>query len=349
MRGLSSEKVQGPGRASRRREAPALRPLLVLVVLFATLPSASAIVTWPGPNLGTVPPYAGAGEAPPESGPDAPGVNLVAEVLAIDGASWACSQGPRSSVIDVPTGWNRVVAEYRQRPDGDPWDRLFVVQVNGVEVLRGTTPRTDFTLTKEWTRYASLLPQGGQATVTVDSSAWDCGYPVSQHAYLTLRFYDDPAVPDPAAASVANWGSAAVCGKAKETRGVQFPATAPARATLEFFASNHAEEEAQFYGRYFSVRVDGAEVANFTVLPYTYAILGIYGENDRAHPLMWWTAQRALDHAGVHTGPGEIPPYRVSLNATEAALLTGARDVQVYSSTGGCIWFTSASFLLYDE
>ena len=325
-----------------------MRPLLVLAILATLtvpLPAAGALVTWPGPNV-YVPPYAGALEAPPESGPDVPGANLVATVPAVVDETWSCSSGPRSHAIAVPTGWHRVIAEYRQRPDGDPWDRLFIVQVNGVEVLRGTTPRTDFTLTKEWTRYASLLPQGGSAVVTVDTSAWDaCTY--SQHVFLTLRFYDDPAQPDPAASSVANWGSTAVCGKAKETRAVQFPATAPARATLEFFASNHGAEEAQFYGRSFSVRVDGHEVANFTTLPYTYAILGIYGENQRAHPLMWWTAQRGLDVVGVHTGPGEIPPYRVTLTEAETALLTGARNVEVYSSTGGCIWFTSASFLLY--
>ena len=328
-----------------------MRPLLLLAILAtltATLPAADALVTWPGPNTGTVPPVAGALDAPPEAGPDVPGANLVATVVAAEDDTWACSQGPHAHSVAVPTGWNRVIAEYRQRPDGDPWDRLFVVQVEGVEVLRGTTPRTDFTVTKEWTRYASLLPQGGTVTITIDTSAWDCGYPYSQHAYLTLRFYDDPAQPDPAASSVSNWGSAAVCGKAKETRAVQFPAQAPGRATLEFFASNHATEEAQFFGRYFSVRVDGQEVANFTALPYTYAILGFYGGNDVQHPLMWWTAQRGLDVVGVHTGPGEIPPYRVTLTGAEAALLTGARNVEVYASTGGCIWFTSASFLLYD-
>lgn len=329
-----------------------MRTLLVLVALStlaATFPAASAIVTWPGPNTGSVPPYQNALDAPPESGPDVPGLNLVATVEAVVDDTWQCSSGAHAHVVDIPSGWNRVIAEYRQRPDGDPWDRLFVVWVNGVEVLRGTTPRTDFTVTKEWTRYASLLPQGGNATISVDTSAWDCGYVFSQHAYLTLRFYDDPAQPDPTASSVANWGSTAVCGKAKETRSVAFPATAPKRATLEFFASNHGEEEAQFYGRYFSVRVDGVEVANFTTLPYTYAILGFYGGNAVQHPLMWWTAQRGLDVVGVHTGPGEIPPYRVTLSESETALLTGARDVQVYSQTGGCIWFTSASFLLYDE
>ncbi|HWH08526.1 MAG TPA: peptide-N4-asparagine amidase [Candidatus Thermoplasmatota archaeon] len=276
-----------------------------------------------------------------------PGANLVATVEAVVDDVWSCSSGPHAHEVAVPTGWNRVIAEYRQRPDGDPWDRLFVVQVNGVEVLRGTTPRTDFTVTKEWTRYASLLPQGGTATVTVDTSAWDaCSY--SQHVFLTLRFYDDPVVPDPSASAVANWGATAVCGKAKEARQVQFPATAPERATLEFFASNHGTEEAQFYGRFFSVRVDGVEVANFTVLPYTYAILGFYGGNDLQHPLMWWTAQRGLDVVGVHTGPGEIPPYRVTLSEAETALLTGARSVEVYASTGSCIWFASASFVLYD-
>lgn len=274
-----------------------------------------------------------------------PGANLVATVVAFEDETWSFTAGARTTTIDVPTGWDRVIAEYRQRPDGDPWDRLFRVWIGDVEVLRGTTPRTDFTITKEWTRYASLLPQGGVAPVSVATDAWDRPA-FSQHVTLTLRFYDDPAVPEAPASSIAAWGSSAACGKSKETRVVTFPQTAPTEATLEFFATNHGDEEANFYGRYFSVRVDGVEVANFSALPYTYAILGFYGGNDVQHPVMWWTAQRALDAAGVHTGPGEVPPYRVTLTGADAALLHGARNVQVYSSVGGCIWITSAAFLL---
>lgn len=339
-------KPQVAAPACAAREAPrlrTLRPLAILVCLVVAAPAASALIVWDGPR-GSVPHFTA--DAPPETGPDVPGVNLVATVVAFEDEVWSFTSGGRTRLIDVPEGWDRVIAEYRQRPEGDPWDRLFRVFIGDVEVLRGTTPRTDFTLHKEWTRYASLLPQGGQASITIATDAWD--QPAfSQHAYLTLRFYDDPAQPDPAASSVAAWGSRDACAKSRETRTLTFPDQAPERAVLEFFASNHGDEEAQFTGRYWSVRVDGVEVANITAFPFTYAILGFYGGNDVQHPVMWWTAQRALDVAGVHTGPGEVTPYRAELSAAEVALLQGATDVEIYSNVQGCVWITSAAFLLY--
>ena len=208
------------------------------------------------------------------------------------------------------------------------------------------------------TRYGALLPQGGVANVTVDTSAWEIG---PQVVTLTLRFYNDATSAlvekqhDHAISGYANQG---LCKGSVIDVPVTFPASAPANGTLEFFATGHGSEEEQFFSRHFDVLVDGQPLATVYVFPYTYAIQGFYDpypnpyvelNNQVIHPAQWWTAQRALDVAGVHTGPGEIPPYRLQLNADQLALLSGARTVEVRAqSVYNCVWITSLSFLLDD-
>jgi hypothetical protein len=287
------------------------------------------------------------GQPDPEVGPDVPTTPFpVATVVVFDNEQYAWTAGERARTIDVPTGWNRVVMTYNERPEGDPWDRLFVVLFERVEVLRGTTPRTNFTVEKDMTRYASLLPQGGQADVTIDTSSWEIG---PQYVTLTLSFYDDitgvlvePAW-DHAVSAYANRG---LCQNSVISVPVEFP-VASSKGTLEFFATGHGAEEEQFFSRHFDILVDGEPLTSVYVFPYTYAILGFYGGNDAQHPVMWWTGQRALDIAGVHTGPGEIPPYRLQLSAEQLAMLSGASTVEVRAKeVYSCLWITSLSFLL---
>lgn len=318
-----------------------MRSLSLLLALTLTLPLAAAqqYVWMPGQ-----------GQPDPEVGPDAPRSPFPkATVVAFEDEEYRFTAGTRYREIDVPSGWSRVVLEYRQRPDGDPWDRLFQVFFGDAEVLRGTTPRTDFTVEKDVTRYASLLPQGGKARVGIDTSAWD--QPAfAQFVTVKLHFYDDAtsALVEPAADVVVPvTRSVGMCQGSVATRAVEFPATPQSDVTLEFFASNHGDEEAQFFSRRFDVVVDGEVLTQVYVFPYRYAWIGAYGGNDDLHVAMWWSAFRALDVLGVHTGPGEIPPYRLQLDAEQSAKLVGAKTVEVRAqSVYGCVWITSLSFLM---
>lgn len=315
--------------------------LIIVIATLAPLVGAEPLQTYMWEPL--------SGEPDPEFGPDVPRSPFpMASVTVFENEMWAWTAGERTHEFDVPSGWSRVVMEYNQRPDGDPWDRLFVVLFDRVEVLRGTTPRTDFTIEKDMTRYASLLPQGGKARVTVDTSAWEIG---PQYVTLKLHFYDDATsmLVEPAAAhAVSAYANRGMCrGTVITTPGVAFPESAATSGTMEFFATNHGNEEAQFFSRHFDVYVDGEILTRVYVFPYRYAWLGVYGGNDVAHPVMWWSAFRVLDVAGVHTGPGEIPPYRLQLDEDQLAMLAGARTVEVRAQgVYNCLWITSLAFLL---
>src|SRR5207244_2707429 len=81
---------------------------------------------------------------------------------------FTCTQTPRTHQVSVPdVDVDRVIVEVTITPDGDPWDRLYGVAINGVEVIRGTTPRTKMTVRKDITEYARLLPRGGNADVSL--------------------------------------------------------------------------------------------------------------------------------------------------------------------------------------
>jgi hypothetical protein len=154
---------------------------------------------------------------------------------------------------------------------------------------------------------------------------------------------------------------------ARATSTSTFPAEAPATATIELTLSGHGQGGEFWYlenpvPRAFHVLVDGTEVAVARALPYVYALAGTgngcangecgcgaYGTTStgqRLHAAAWWTGQQALDVAGVHTGDGEIPPYRVDLDAASLATLTGARTVEVVQEGGSGNWLTSLTFLL---
>jgi hypothetical protein len=300
------------------------------------LPAAASQVTPPPPT------------GLPQSGPDVPAVTAPLVVTVFQDETVAFTQTVRSKVIDVPTGdWDRVVLEFTERPEGDAWDRVFGVAIGTVEILHGTTPRTEFTLRKDITHFASLLPPGGQATVHILIEAW-AGV---QKATVKLEFYSG----EPTAALVeAPWDQAigafrwnGLCGRGQAlTKTIDFGADAKERVLVEFTFSGHGDMEGVF-NVYFDLFVDGVKVAQAVTFPYRYAFIGFYPpEGPILHPFMWWTAQRALDVAGVHTGVGEIPPYRAELRAEDLGLFSGAHTVSlVQRNIVGCLWVTSLTFL----
>lgn len=299
----------------------------------------------------------------PQNGdPDLPAASApVAVVTVLENEIWSYTAGFRGRDITVPTGWDRVVLEFTQVPLGDPWDRTFAASIAGVEVLRGTTPRTPMTVEKDVTRYASFLPEGGLSRV----EGYTDTYVAAMSVTLRLRFYADAtaalvAPPVDAVAKVERF--AGLCTGGSFTRSVAFGDEAPSAATIELFLSGHGPEEFWFLNtggpRTVRVHVGDVEVGRALLLPYTYAFLGFAGpggtmgpQQQQLHTIMWWTAQRGLDKAGVHVNAGEIPPYRVSVHPDDLALLTGTRDVRVSigpatGSGGSCVWTTSAAFLL---
>ncbi|HUR69902.1 MAG TPA: peptide-N4-asparagine amidase [Candidatus Thermoplasmatota archaeon] len=302
---------------------------------------------------------ASSGTALPEEGPDVPALTEpIAVVTVLDHEVYSYTAGFRGRDIDVPLGWDRVVMELTHEPLGDPWDRTFSASVAGVEVLRGTTPRAPMTVEKDITRYGALLPQGGLARVEAYTDTWVAASALT----LKLRFYAEPVAlvaPTDAVVNVQRFGG--LCTGTSFTRTVDFGASAPSAATLELFLSGHGAEEFWFQNgggaRVVRVAVDGVEVGHATMLPYTYAFLGFAGADGTAgeqevliHQLAWWTAQQAADQAGAHANAGEIPPFRVALDAAALAQLTGTRSVTVSMDRVDvptlCTWVTSASFLV---
>lgn len=293
----------------------------------------------------------------PQEGPDAPTPLFpAATVWAFDNETYSYTEGVRATTIAVPSvAWNRVVVTFRGLPGGDPWDRFFGVGIGGAEVLRGTTPRTDFTVTKDVTEFASLLPPGGSAEVNVFYGS----YVGAPQVTVKLDFYDDPAAPAlakaPADHVVRPFAWAYFGGHGSSVvRNATFPATAPSSGAVELSLSGHGQAEFWYqYGlpfpRIFTVYVDGVAIGQARALPYVYALLGFEGSplyNDVVHPVMWWSAHRALDVAGVHTGPGEIPPYRADIPPEHLGLFTGAKEVKLVQSGNTGYWIGSVTFLL---
>jgi hypothetical protein len=334
-----------------------LRSLVLVVALVALLPLVAATplqtYTW----------MPAQGEPNPEFGPVIPPAALpLATVTAFSDEKWHDTGDVRFHTIDVPAGpWNRVIMTYTQNPENDPWDRLFQAFFgapgSAVEVLRGAAPRSDMTVTRDVTRYASLLPAGGTAVVGASTSEWDQAglYTGAQHVWVNLSFYEDPAasLSEGAATSVVPvYTNAGSCGSSAGTSppqswaNVTFPASP--NATLEFYATNHGNEEGYKLSHSFDVLVDGHLLTTVYATQYRYAWDGVYGGDTTVHPIVWWSAFQVLDVVGVHTGVGQIPPYRLALDAQQMALLPQGKHTITLQPHGlyDCVWITSLSFLM---
>jgi hypothetical protein len=325
-------------------------PILVVSLLLAVAPSAHA-----------------APQALPDlQGPKIPAVTAPAAVVtAFDHERFFCTEGARTHSITVPNvDADRVVLVVTILPVREPWDRLYGVAIGGVEVLRGTTPRVDMTIRKDITEFASLLPPGGTAAVSLTSGSY-VGY---LDESVAIEFYaNEPTaalVRAPARAVVPSltWRGLGGDGATASTQAT-FPEQAPSSAIVELTLSGHGECGEFWYTcgtepPVFHILVDGTEVATATAMPYVYALLGFgssivcdgeQGSNNaRLHQVMWWTAQQGADIAGVHTGTGEIPPYRVAIDPADLALLAGARTVTLVQEggTGAQNWPSSVGFIL---
>jgi len=323
-------------------------------VLLALILAASALPAAAGPAI------------PAIDGPDLPALGTPTVVTVFDEAPFECTGSPQTALIQVPDGpHDRIVLELTVTPDGDPWDRLAAVAIGGAEVLRATTPRTEMTLRKDITTYSELLPPGGRAEVSLLLSTYVGALLGTVH----LEFYaDEPtAVAARAPAEVhpvALWGGLNGNGSTITTD-VGLPEAVPAGAELELTITGHSGAEFWFTSgwqpRIFRVFADGVQIAEARSMHYTYAFVGFGAGDpyqtcagprtgatgDTLHPLMWWTAQRALDAAGVHLGVGEVPPYRAIVEPDLLPLLSGARTIEIAQVGASATWVTSVSLLLY--
>jgi hypothetical protein len=325
-----------------------VRAFVLATILAALGPSASA-----SPAL------------PAVEGPDVPALTDPTVVVAIDDERWECQESARTNTIDVPSGgWDRIIVEVTITPEGDPWDRVFGVAIGGVEVLRGTTPRTEMTLTRDITAYRALLPSGGRAEVSLYVGT----YVGAMRGSVRLFFHaDEPTAaggaPYDAVHGIVQWDRLDGHGDTISAP-ADFGAGTPSRAVIELTLSGHGGEEFWYQSglrpRLFHVLVDSTEVATAVAMPYVYALLGFGNANantpcvgpgtsptgDLLHPVMWWSGQRAADAAGVHTGAGEIPAYRAEVEPAMLPLLQGERTVEVVQEAGGATWITSLSVAL---
>ncbi len=300
---------------------------------------------------------------PHQAGPDVPPSTApVATLTVFDQAPFFF--GGKGSALErtvrkkVPAGkaWRRAILEFTDAPsDDEPWDRVFSFSAGGVELIRGTTPRTTMTVKKDVTEYASLLRPGTNVSFTASVGT----YVGSHKVTARIAFYDEAPQAAPFARAVPAFRTVGIEPVHEEAsrhtaRGIaRFGKTAPATAVLELTTTGHTQGGEFWYlppdgsvtPPVLHVRVDGTEVATAYAMPYVYALLGFTNGNHTLHPAMWWTAQQAMDTAGVHTGVGEIPSYRATLPASVAAALTGNRKVEV-SIDGKGVWITSVAFLL---
>ncbi len=306
----------------------------------------------------------------PQNGPDIPAALPVASLTPFEDDEWTFRGGVKTAMITVPdVPWTRVVLTYENHPIGDPWDRLFMVAVGGVEVLHGTTPRTDFTVSKELTEFAAILPPGAEVPVAHTIGTWvgNPGFSIT----IRLDFYDDPlglAMHKPNEIVPAwLWTSTNGHGSSRTTT-VDF-GDAPERAVIELTTSGHGTEEFWYQSplfppspREYHLFVGDHEVGTIVMMPYIYALLGFCsGEPypwgctlqpfDRmyTHRAMWWTAQQVLDAAGIHTGVGEVPPYRIEVPPEHLPLLAGQQEVRLVQERGYGSWITSVTFLMDDQ
>ena len=289
-----------------------------------------------------IPPASAAQQALPHAeGPDVPTLGPPAAILRpfVD-ERFSFTETTRTVAVEIPTPadggeWDRVILQYDSRPEGEePWDRLFTVLIEDVEVLRGTTPRADFSLRRDVTEYAHLLPPGERVRVGTSLGSWIAG--AAMLASVTIELYADEIPPRGPVQVPLHAIRGGLGGDGAQIAAIAaFPDDAPSSATVEIYLSGHGAT-GEFWYQYggppdFEVYIGDTHIATATAMPYTYAFVGCTPMStcEPVHELAWWTAQKYADQAGVHWGTGEIPPYRATIEDEHLALLQGAQTVRV--------------------
>lgn len=302
----------------------------------------------------------GVGSALPSRAAD----TITVTVLSNSLIAWG--QPSVSAPITFPSGtFSSISVTLSDNPDQDYYDRLFGVLVDGVEMVRGTTPRANWTTTQDVTRYASIL--SGQRNVAVNllsyqgvghyvslSFAFHRGTPPAGVASsVTAPFSFDALAPRPDnGCPGGNTGDIdpSVSPRISESRTFTRPAGLASKATLLLYLTAHGCDEF-FYTtlrpkplRTVHVLLDSKQIASFQPTPYTYALIGFSSKSENSK--IWWNAaQKMRESLGLHTGVGVIAPYSLS-PAALANMSAGTHTLGITIDNGSSYWVLSAELLL---
>jgi hypothetical protein len=277
------------------------------------------------------------------------------------------------ATVDFPAGaFNGASMVLHDHPDGDAFDRLLTVEVDGVEMFRATSPRVDYAVTWDVTPYLSLLSDGPHKVFVHEESYLGRGHVVSLDFVLHTAKKTPPAVADHISApwSYAGLGPKSGGGCAgnlgdidpsysahvDDTRTFTLPDAGAVRsATFYGYLTAHGCEEFWYSTvrptpvRQVHLSIDGKAFADFVPTPYTYAFIGgdpndpIWNAADGA---AWNTVQPVLADNGVYTGTGAIPPYTFDVTDVVKGLAPGDHDLTIRIDNGNGTWFLSGQVLV---
>ena len=317
---------------------------------------------------GTAPPLPSTRPEPEPDGKKTVRVTALDDVLIPWGAPGAGAD------VTFPEGtYDRAEIVLHDHPDGDAFDRLLTVEVDGVEMLRVITPRVDYTTRWDVTPYLSLLSGGTHRVFVHEESYLGRGHVVSVDFLLHKGKRTPPSVADAIAAPfnyahlwprtgggcAGNVGDVnpAYAAHVDESRPFTVPAAGePLRsATFYGYLTPHGCEEFWYSNlrpspvRRITLAVDGQTFADFVPTPYVYAFVG--GDpNDptwnAVDTAAWNTAQPVLADNGVYTGSGVVPPYTFDVTEQVSGLAPGTHDLSIRVENGNGVWVFSGQVLM---
>lgn len=312
------------------------------------------------------PPAPGGGGGTEEPGKKEVRVRAIDNVLIPWGAPGAAAD------VAFPEGtYNKAEIVFHDHPDGDAYDRLITVEVDGVEMFRATGPRVDYTVRWDVTPYLSLLSGGTHRVMVRQESYQGRGHWVTLDFVLHRAKQTPPSVADHISAP---WNYAGLAPKtgggcAGNLGDVNLSYNAHIDDTRTFTRPEGEVRSATFYGYltphgceefwYSTVRptpvrqvhlaINGESFADFVPKPYTYAFVGGYPEDPvwgPADQAIWNTAQPVLADNGVYTGTGAIPPYTFDVTDIVKGLAPGEHSLSIRIDNGNGTWFLSGQVLV---
>jgi hypothetical protein len=276
--------------------------------------------------------------------------------------------------VAFPDGtYNGAELLLHDHPDGDGFDRLLTVEVDGVEMFRATTPRVDYTIRWDVTPYLALLSGGTHRVFVHEESYLGRGHVVSVDFLLHTAKKAPAAMPTTIAApwDYAGLGprSGGGCGGNVGDVNLDYTASIDDTRTFDLPAEGEPVRAATFYGyltahgceefwysttrpapvRMVHLAIDGKAFADFVPKPYTYAFVGgdpndqVWNAADQA---AWNTAQPVAAEHGVYDGTGAIPPYVFDVTDIVKGLAPGPHALSIKIDNGDFTWVFSGQVLV---
>lgn len=332
-----------------------------------TVPAIAPYTATGGYAWGTAPALPSLAQPEEPDGKKAVRVPVLDEVLIPWGAPGAGAD------VTFPEGtYNKAELVLHDHPDGDAFDRLLTVEVDGVEMLRVITPRVDYSVRWDVTPYLSLLSGGTHRVFVHEESYLGRGHVVSLDVVLHTAKKTPPSVASVIAAPYnyvplgprTGGGCAGNLGDVNldydahidEARPFTVPAGGKLKsATFHGYLTAHGCEEFWYSNlrpspiRKVTLGIGGETFADFVPKPYVYAFVG--GDpNDPTwnaiDSVAWNTAQPVLADNGVYTGSGVVPPYAFDVTDLVRDLGPGTHDLSIRIENGNGVWFFSGQVLL---